>query len=104
MFRALCAHHQEFKIVLYSIWYHHTCRWPFRVQIETGLITKWALCNELFGRSKISRAGGGVYKHYCMNTADPSGHSLAGIAGSYPARGMAVCRVVCCQVVVSATG
>ena len=30
MFRALCAHHQEVKIVLYSIWYHHTCRWPSR--------------------------------------------------------------------------
>ena len=28
IFRALCAHHQEVKIVLYSIWYHHTCRWP----------------------------------------------------------------------------
>jgi len=28
MFRALCAHHQEVKIILYSIWYHHTCRWP----------------------------------------------------------------------------
>jgi len=28
MFRALCAHHQEVRIVLYSIWYHHTCRWP----------------------------------------------------------------------------
>ena len=28
MFRAQCAHHQEVKIVLYSIWYHHTCRWP----------------------------------------------------------------------------
>jgi len=28
MFRALCAHHQEVKIVLYNIWYHHTCRWP----------------------------------------------------------------------------
>jgi len=28
MFRALCAHHQEVTIVLYSIWYHHTCRWP----------------------------------------------------------------------------
>jgi len=27
MFRALCAHHQEVKIVLYSIWYHHTFRW-----------------------------------------------------------------------------
>jgi len=24
MLRALCAHHQEVKIVLYSIWYHHT--------------------------------------------------------------------------------
>jgi len=23
-FRALCAHHQEVKIVLYSIWYRHT--------------------------------------------------------------------------------
>ena len=28
MFRALCVHHQEVKIVLYSIWYHQTCRWP----------------------------------------------------------------------------
>jgi len=28
MFQALCAHHQEVKIVLYSIWYHQTCRWP----------------------------------------------------------------------------
>jgi len=24
MFRAVCAHHQEVEIVLYSIWYHHT--------------------------------------------------------------------------------
>jgi len=24
IFRALCAHHQEDKIVLYSIWYQHT--------------------------------------------------------------------------------
>ena len=24
MFWALCAHHQEVKIALYSIWYHHT--------------------------------------------------------------------------------
>ena len=24
MFRTLCAHHQEVKIVLYSIWYRHT--------------------------------------------------------------------------------
>ena len=24
MFRALCAHHQEVKITLHSLWYHHT--------------------------------------------------------------------------------
>ena len=24
MFRALCAYHQEIRIVLYGIWYHHT--------------------------------------------------------------------------------
>ena len=24
MFRATCAHRQEVKIVLYSLWYHHT--------------------------------------------------------------------------------
>ena len=28
MFRALCAHHEEVKIVLYSIRYDHTCMWP----------------------------------------------------------------------------
>ena len=27
-FEHCCAHHQEVKIVLYSIWYRHTCRWP----------------------------------------------------------------------------
>jgi len=33
MFRALCAHHQDVKIVLYSIWYRHTCRWPSGAQV-----------------------------------------------------------------------
>jgi len=31
MFRAPGAHRQEVKIVLYSLWYHHTYRWPSRV-------------------------------------------------------------------------
>jgi len=39
MFRALCAHHQEVKIVLYSIWYHHTCRWASGAQVERELCT-----------------------------------------------------------------
>jgi len=30
MFRAPCAHRQEAKIVLYSLWYHHTYRWLSR--------------------------------------------------------------------------
>ena len=33
-FRAPCAHRQEIKIVLYSLWYHHTYRWPSRAQVE----------------------------------------------------------------------
>ena len=37
MFRALCAHHQEVKIILYSIWYHHTYMWPSGAQVERGL-------------------------------------------------------------------
>jgi len=28
MFRVPCAHHQEVKIALHSLWYHHTYRWP----------------------------------------------------------------------------
>jgi len=40
MFRAQCAHYQEVKIVLYSIWYHHTSRWLSRAQVERGLIAR----------------------------------------------------------------
>jgi len=27
MFQAQCAHHQEVKIALHNLWYHHTYRW-----------------------------------------------------------------------------
>jgi len=40
MFRALRAHH-EVKIVLYSVWYRHTCRWPSGAQVEIGLRLYW---------------------------------------------------------------
>ena len=36
MFRASCAHRQEVKIVLYSLWYHHTYKWPSGAQVERG--------------------------------------------------------------------
>jgi len=36
MFRAPCAHHREFKIVLYSIWYRHaeTSEWSKITKIQ----------------------------------------------------------------------
>jgi len=36
MFRAPCAHHQEVKIVLYSLWYHHpeTSEWSKIAKIQ----------------------------------------------------------------------
>jgi len=42
MFRALCAHRQEVKVVLYSIWYHYTCRWPSGAQDERGSVHRTA--------------------------------------------------------------
>ena len=38
MFRGPRAHRQVVKIVLYSIWYHHTYRWPSGAQVERGLV------------------------------------------------------------------
>jgi len=32
-----CAHHQEVKIALHSLWYHHTYRWLSGAQVERGL-------------------------------------------------------------------
>ena len=42
MFRALCAHHQEVNIVLYSIWYRHTCWRPSGARVETGPLSTCA--------------------------------------------------------------
>jgi len=28
-----CAHHQEVKIALHTLWYHHTYRWTPRAQV-----------------------------------------------------------------------
>ena len=32
-----CDHHQEVKIALHSLWYHHTYRWPSRARVEREL-------------------------------------------------------------------
>ena len=33
-----CAHRLEAKIVLYSLWYHHTYRWPSGAEVERGVM------------------------------------------------------------------
>jgi len=38
MFLAPCAHRQEVKIVLYSLWYSHTYRWLSCAEVERGLV------------------------------------------------------------------
>ena len=35
-FEHYCVHHQEVKIVLYSIWYHHTLQVGVRYAVRTG--------------------------------------------------------------------
>jgi hypothetical protein len=29
-----CAHHQEVKIALHILWYHHAYSWPSRAQVH----------------------------------------------------------------------
>jgi len=40
MFRAPCAHRQEVKIVLYSLWYHHTETSELSKVTKITIITK----------------------------------------------------------------
>jgi len=54
IFRALCAHHQEVKIVWYSIWYHHTCRWPSRAQVKSGLLLEVRLLSNTCYNSTLN--------------------------------------------------
>jgi len=39
-----CAHHQEVKIALHSLWYHQTYRWQSGAQVEIGLQSSLNLC------------------------------------------------------------
>ena len=38
------VHHQEIKITLHILWYHHTCRWPSGAQVERGRQSSLNLC------------------------------------------------------------
>ena len=43
-----CAYRQEVKIVLYSLRYHHTYRWPSRAQV-----VHWTVYTEMHGQQNI---------------------------------------------------
>jgi len=41
---SIYAHHQEVKVALHSLCYHHTYRWPSGTQVERGLQSSLNLC------------------------------------------------------------
>jgi len=68
MFRAQYAHHQEVKVVLYSIWCHHTYRWPSRALLAlTGLTRREYFGFEPRGLLKICS-----FIHYPKSLAELS--------------------------------
>ena len=49
-----CAHHQEVKIALHSLWYHHTYSWLTTEINFVVLFRSRTLCAPVFGHSMIS--------------------------------------------------
>ena len=45
---SICVHHQEVKIALHRLWYHHTYRWPSRAQVERGHKVIKTFCTHVF--------------------------------------------------------
>jgi len=62
VFRALCAHHQEVKISLYSIWYHHTCSYS---PSEFPLISFSVLHLDIFQGERYERITQMDYRNMC---------------------------------------
>ena len=63
MFRAPCAHLQEVKIVLYSLWYHHTYRWPSRAHLNINELDALNFIMSLFHASTC-------FEHMCLSSGD----------------------------------
>jgi len=53
-----CAHHQEVKIALHSLSYHHTYRWPSRAQgLCIKLVKYWDKFTEMHGQQNVKLLG-----------------------------------------------
>ena len=63
-----CANHQQVKIALHSLWYHHTYRWPSGARVERELFhSKFISCLYMFrahvpiiSRSKLHYTASGI--------------------------------------------
>ena len=69
-----CAYHQEVKIALHSLCYHHTYSWPSRAQVETGLIVKQKFCASSWLITEIKKNLCCIYiifksKSFCLTGA-----------------------------------
>ena len=62
MFRALCAHHREVKIVLHSIWYRHTetSEWSKITKIQLYSSTCFEHYVLIIRRSKLHYTASGI--------------------------------------------
>ena len=50
-----CAHHQEVKIALHSLWYHHTYRWPYVQILCIKLVKYWDKYTEMHGQQNVKK-------------------------------------------------
>ena len=57
-----CAHHQEVKIALHSLWYHQTYRWPSRARVERGLSQLVEYISRIINAKDITGTDHGTYR------------------------------------------
>jgi len=63
---SICAHHQEFKFALHSLWCHHTYRWPSGAQVERGLVGMHSNQNFCFTISLFHAST--CFEHMCSSS------------------------------------
>ena len=60
------ARRQKVKIVLYSLWYHHTYRWPSLTQVERGLYILLIIEHNVYASPENSTSRITLTQHICV--------------------------------------
>ena len=72
-----CAHHQEVKIALHSLWYHHTCRHEIKLIVKQILCIKlvkyWDKYTEMHGQQNVKKK---VFYIQCIINLYTQGHNI----------------------------